>query len=37
MKITKERNEKSIKEEMEFLSKLHQPFMVNMNCAFQDL
>ena len=36
VKIIDRRSEKSIKAEREFLSKLHHPFIVNMNCAFQD-
>ena len=36
VKIIDRRSEKSIKTEREFLSKLHHPFIVNMNCAFQD-
>ena len=36
MKIIDKRSEKSIKTEREFLSKLRHPFIVNMNCAFQD-
>ena len=36
VKIIDRRSEKSIKTEREFLSKLRHPFIVNMNCAFQD-
>ena len=36
VKIIDRRSEKSIKAEREFLSKLRHPFIVNMNCAFQD-
>ena len=36
VKIIDRHSEKSIKGEREFLSKLHHPFIVNMNCAFQD-
>ena len=36
VKIVDRRSEKSIKTEREFLSKLRHPFIVNMNCAFQD-
>ena len=36
VKIIDRRSEKSIKGEREFLSKLRHPFIVNMNCAFQD-
>ena len=36
MKIIDRRSEKNIKNEREFLSKLHHPFIVNMACAFQD-
>ena len=36
VKIVDRRSEKSIKCEREFLSKLRHPFIVNMNCAFQD-
>ena len=36
VKIIDRRSEKSIKCEREFLSKLRHPFIVNMNCAFQD-
>ena len=36
VKIIDKKSEKSIKAEREFLSKLHHPFIVNMNCAFQD-
>ena len=36
VKIIDRRSEKSIKSEREFLSKLRHPFIVNMNCAFQD-
>ena len=36
VKIIDKRSEKSIKTEREFLSKLRHPFIVNMNCAFQD-
>ena len=36
VKIIDRHSEKSIKSEREFLSKLHHPFIVNMNCAFQD-
>ena len=36
VKIIDKKCEKSIKAEREFLSKLHHPFIVNMNCAFQD-
>ena len=36
VKIIDRRSEKSIKTEREFLAKLRHPFIVNMNCAFQD-
>ena len=36
VKIMDRRSEKSIKTERDFLSKLCHPFIVNMNCAFQD-
>jgi len=36
VKIIDKKSEKSIKAEREFLAKLHHPFIVNMNCAFQD-
>ena len=36
VKIIDRRSEKSIRSEREFLSKLRHPFIVNMNCAFQD-
>ena len=36
LKIIDRRSEKNIKNEREFLSKLHHPFIVNMACAFQD-
>ena len=36
VKIIDRKSEKSIKNEREFLSKLHHPFMVNMICSFQD-
>ena len=36
LKIIDKNSEKNIKDEREFLSKLHHPFIVNMNCAFQD-
>ena len=36
VKIIDRRSEKNIKNEREFLSKLHHPFIVNMACAFQD-
>ena len=36
VKIIDKRSVKSIKTEREFLSKLRHPFIVNMNCAFQD-
>ena len=36
VKIIDRRSEKSIKAEREFLAKLRHPFIVNMNCAFQD-
>ena len=36
VKIMDKKSEKSIKAEREFLAKLHHPFIVNMNCAFQD-
>ena len=36
VKIIDRRSEKSIKAERDFLSKLRHPFIVNMNCAFQD-
>jgi len=36
VKIIDRRSEKSIKTERDFLSKLRHPFIVNMNCAFQD-
>ena len=36
VKIIDRRSEKSIKTEREFLSRLRHPFIVNMNCAFQD-
>ena len=35
-KIIDKRSEKGIKGERDLLSKLHHPFIVNMNCAFQD-
>ena len=36
VRIIDRRSEKSIKSERDFLSKLRHPFIVNMNCAFQD-
>ena len=36
VKIIDRKSEKSIKGEREFLSQLRHPFIVNMNCAFQD-
>ena len=36
VKIIDRKSEKSIKNEREFLSKLHHPFIVNMICSFQD-
>ena len=36
VKIIDRRSEKNIKSEREFLSILRHPFIVNMNCAFQD-
>ena len=36
VKIIDRRSEKSIRTEREFLAKLRHPFIVNMNCAFQD-
>ena len=36
LRIIDKNSEKNIKDEREFLSKLHHPFIVNMNCAFQD-
>ena len=36
VKIIDKKSEKSIKNEREFLSYLHNPFIVNMNYAFQD-
>ena len=36
VKIIDRHSEKSIKTEREFLSKLRHPFIINMNCAFQD-
>ena len=36
VKIIDRRSEKSIKGERDLLSKLHNPFIVNMICAFQD-
>ena len=36
VKIIDRKSEKSIKNEREFLSKLHHPFIVNMVCSFQD-
>ena len=36
VKIIDKHSQKSIKCEREFLAKLHHPFIVNMNCAFQD-
>ena len=36
VKIIDRRSEKSIKGERDFLSILRHPFIVNMNCAFQD-
>ena len=36
VKIIDRKSEKSIKNEKEFLSKLHHPFLVNMICSFQD-
>ena len=36
VKIINRRSEKNIKAEREFLSQLRHPFIVNMNCAFQD-
>jgi serine/threonine protein kinase len=36
VKIIDRKSEKSIKNEKEFLSQLHHPFLVNMICSFQD-
>ena len=36
VKIIDRKSEKSIKNEKDFLSKLHNPFLVNMICSFQD-
>ena len=36
VKIIDRKSEKSIKNEKEFLSELHHPFLVNMICSFQD-
>ena len=36
VKVIDRKSEKSIKNEREFLSKLHHPFIVNMVCSFQD-
>ena len=36
VRIIDRRSEKSIRGERDFLSKLRHPFIVNMNCAFQD-
>ena len=36
VKIIDKKSEKSIKNEREFLSYLHNPFIVNMVCSFQD-
>ena len=36
VKIIDRKSEKSIKNEREFLSQLHHPFIVNMKCSFQD-
>ena len=36
VKIIDRRSEKSINGERDFLSKLHNPFIVYMICAFQD-
>ena len=36
VRIIDRRSEKSIKGERDFLSILRHPFIVNMNCAFQD-
>ena len=36
VKIIDRKSEKSIKNEREFLSQLHHPFIVNMICSFQD-
>ena len=36
VKIIDRKSEKSIKNEKEFLSILHHPFLVNMMCSFQD-
>ena len=36
VKIIDRKSEKSIRNEREFLSQLHHPFIVNMICSFQD-
>ena len=36
VKIIDRKSEKSIKNEREFLSQIHHPFIVNMICSFQD-
>ena len=36
VKIIDRKSEKSIKTERDFLSRLHNPFIVNMTCSFQD-
>ena len=36
VKIIDRKSEKSIKNEKDFLSQLHNPFIVNMICSFQD-
>ena len=36
LKILEKKSEKSIKNERDFLSQLHHPFIVNMMCTFQD-
>ena len=36
LKVLDKKSEKSINSEREFLSKLHNPFIVNMHYAFQD-
>ena len=37
LKVLDKKSEKSINSEREFLSKLHNPFIVNMHYAFQDI
>ena len=36
VKILEKKSEKSIKNERDFLSQLHHPFIINMMCTFQD-